>query len=64
MTNPDHDPCRMPAKGMYAYADRRFASNMTEYVDVVRASHTVAGDQNNTFSKGILEFLARLYARL
>jgi non-heme chloroperoxidase len=30
------------------------------YVDVVGAGHMVAGDQNDTFSKGILDFLARL----
>jgi non-heme chloroperoxidase len=31
-----------------------------EYVDVVGAGHMVAGDQNDTFSQGILDFLARL----
>ncbi len=30
------------------------------YVDVAGAGHMVAGDQNDTFSKGILEFLAHL----
>jgi len=30
------------------------------YVDVAGAGHMVAGDQNDTFSKGILDFLARL----
>ena len=31
-----------------------------QYVDVVGAGHTVAGDQNDTFSKGIMDFLAHL----
>jgi non-heme chloroperoxidase len=30
------------------------------YVDVAGAGHMVAGDQNDTFSKGILDFLAHL----
>ena len=30
------------------------------YVDVVGAGHMVAGDQNDTFSQGILDFLAHL----
>ncbi len=31
-----------------------------EYVDVAGAAHMVAGDQNDTFSQGIHDFLARL----
>jgi pimeloyl-ACP methyl ester carboxylesterase len=31
-----------------------------QYVDVAGAGHMVAGDQNDTFSKGILDFLAQL----
>ncbi len=54
----------MPDAGVYAYAGSRFTSNVAEYVDVAGAGHMVAGDQNDTFSKGILEFLARLEARL
>jgi pimeloyl-ACP methyl ester carboxylesterase len=30
------------------------------YVDVAGAGHMVAGDQNDTFSKSIVDFLARL----
>ena len=50
----------MPDKGVYAYADSRFATNVAAYVNVAGAGHLVAGDQNDTCSKGILEFLARL----
>lgn len=31
-----------------------------EYVDVAGAGHMVAGDQNDTFGKGLLDFFARL----
>ena len=41
-------------------ADRRFTPNIAEYVDMAGAGHMVAGNQNDTFSKGILEFLVRL----
>jgi len=34
--------------------------NIEEYVDMAGAGHLVAGNQNDTFSKGILEFLVRL----
>jgi len=34
--------------------------NIAEYVAMAGAGHMVAGDQNDTFSKGMLKFLVRL----
>ena len=48
----------MPDKGMYVYANSRFAPNTAAYVDMAGAGYMVASVQNDTFSKGIRECLA------
>ena len=50
----------MPDEGVYVYVNSRFAPNAAEYINMAGAGYIVAGDQNDTFSKGILECLVWL----